>query len=206
MKPSVNGNYSQNLYAKTEWARYYAEYAQAVEVMLEKPDATHQPLLALPLLHSMRHVLQMAFKTHLVLIKNLLGDASANAHPAVFGDTLRDLHQEYTRQLQLVLRLKPIKTAARDTCVQNNQCLESFTSVFGWLDNNAHGFLYPVQQDGQTKSFQKTETIDFSNLVPVYNITLAALKDTTALLLERSNRSRGTVRKPAFRKTRHAVS
>ena len=87
MKSSVIGNYSQNLYAKTEWARYYAEYAQAVEVMLEKPDATHQPLLGLPLLHSMRHVLQMAFKTHLLLIKNQLGHKYAQEQPAVFRNS-----------------------------------------------------------------------------------------------------------------------
>lgn len=189
MKSSVIGNYSQNLYAKTEWARYYAEYAQAVEVMLEKPDATHQPLLGLPLLHSMRHVLQMAFKTHVLLIKNQLGHKYAQEQPAVFEETLQDLHHEYTRQFLLLISLKPIKAADCDICIQNNQCLSSFSFMYEWLDNNARGFLYPVQPDGQTKSFQKSETIDFSNLVPVYTITLAALKDTAALLMNRPNRA-----------------
>ena len=205
MKPSMNNNHAQNLYAKTEWARYYAEYAQAVEVMLEKPDATQQPLLALPLLHSIHHTLRMAFKTHLLLLKNLPGEEPVIGLPVATGGTLPELYQEFDSSLQRILYSNPIKVAIRETCVQNNQCLASFYPIFGWMDSNAHGFLYPVQQDGLTKSFQKTDNIDFSDLVPVYNITLAALKDTTALLLNRSNWSSSIVRKPSFQKIRPAV-
>ncbi len=205
MKPSLNQNYAQNLYAKTEWARYYAEYAQAVEVMLEKPDASQQPLLALPLLHSMRHVLRMAFKTHLQLFKNLPGEEPLIGIATASDDTLQHLYREFDSNLRRILASKPIKVAARETCVQNNQCLASFYAIYGWMDSNAHGFLYPVQPDGLTKSFQKTDTIAFSNLVPAYTITLAALKDTTGLLLNRANWSNSIVRKPSFQKIRPAV-
>ncbi|HEY4194891.1 MAG TPA: hypothetical protein VGM63_05115 [Mucilaginibacter sp.] len=201
----MTGNYPQNLYAKTEWARYYAEYAQAVEVMLEKPNAKQQPLLTLPLLHSMRHVLQMTFKTHLLLLKNMLGETQATMPPAVSNHTLQSLHQEYSQQLRLVLRSKPIKAATRDTCIQNDQCLTGFYASFEWLDSNAWGFLYPVQLDGITKSFHQTAVINFSDLVPVYNFTLTVLKDTTARLLDRTNWNSGVVRKADFQKVRRAI-
>jgi hypothetical protein len=205
MKPSMNGNYSQNLHAKTEWARYYTEYARAVEIVLEKPAAVQQPLPTLPLLHSMRHVLRIAFTTHILSLKNLLDATPVPAPTFVFDDTLENLHKEFSRLLNLVLDGRPIKSATKETCMQNNVCLVQFYPMFSWLDNNGSGFPYPVQQDDAAQSFRQTMTIDFSDLVPVYNFTLTALKDTTNRLSNKVNRNRAVVRNSDFQEVRKAI-
>jgi|SRR5215217_1643407 len=184
MHYSKKWNYLQNLGYKTTWQRYFNEYTLAVENLLQLSDMSQTTVLALPVLYLMRHSLELAFKLNLLELETISGDPARIDYSGKIAHVLLKLHQEFERQTQIIFDNGNYKEEILKDFKRRNLELRSFRTFFDKLDNWSHAFRYPVQNDGVTKSFNKSDEINITEIIPVYEAVQPILRYTSLVLLD----------------------
>lgn len=180
-------NYKQNLYSKTEWVRYYGEYIEAIEIILEQSVQSQVTVLALPTLFLIRHSLELAFKMNIIELAEFSKLEPKIDFSGKEAHVLHKLHDEFDKHVREIFSNKSyIKTIIDDFNSRNGK-LKSFREIFDKLDNWSYSFRYPVEKDGLTKSFKPDDEINIAEIIPIYYETQEILKYTADVLLDNNN-------------------
>lgn len=182
-------NYLQNLGYKTTWQRYLTEYTLAVENLIQRSEMSQATVLALPVLYLMRHSLELAFKLNLLELEQISGDKAKIDYSGKTAHVLLKLHQEFERQTKLIFDHGNYKEEILKEFKIRNQELRAFRTIFDKLDNWSYAFRYPVQNDGVTKSFNKTDEINITGVIPIYEAVQPILKYTSLVLLDPTSKN-----------------
>lgn len=182
-------SYRQNLGFKTTWSRYYGEYSLAINNLLEDSYQGNVTVLALPLLFLIRHSLELAFKMNLIDLQQLSGEKAVIDYSGKTAHVLHKLHAEFERQVHLIFVKESISPVIVKDFNKRNSELRDFRKIFDQLDNWSYAFRYPVKNDGTTKSFDKNDEINISDIIPIYRETEIILKYTIDVLTDPASKS-----------------
>ncbi|MGL3000238.1 hypothetical protein [Flavobacterium sp. RSSB_23] len=177
----------QSLDSKTDWYRYYLEYNSAIENIIEQSDKSQTTVLGIPLLFLIRNSLELAFKYNLIELEKISKSKAIIDYSGRSAHVLSKLHNEYERQVKLIMNSKFATIEFEKDFKSRNNELKDFTVMFDKLDNWSYSFRYPVQNDGITKSFLKDEKINMAEIIPVYIKTQIILKYTIDVLKDDGN-------------------
>ena len=172
----------QYLEGKTDWYRYYSEYNFAIQNLIERSDESQSTVLALPVLFLIRHSLELAFKYNIIVLEKMSGCKAIINYSGKSAHVLSKLHIEFERQVNLILKLKSADLFLKKDFRSRNDELKKFRVIFDNLDNWSYAFRYPVKIDGATKSFNKNDVINISEIIPIYEKTQILLKYTVDVL------------------------
>ncbi|MBU0468993.1 MAG: hypothetical protein KJ736_08035 [Candidatus Omnitrophica bacterium] len=167
-------NYKQNLHQKAQWYRYFGEYIELVDLILEKTKQSQVTVISLPTLFLMRHTIELGYKTNLFFLEVPFKTSGKCAH------MLNELHKKLeTKVSSIILNYE---ATIKKEIMKRIKSLSKFKGIFDELDNFSYAFRYPVTTDMKIKSFKPNDSINIAKIIPAYELAINTLKYTTDVL------------------------